>query len=120
MEIDWFERGSFHISPAAARRFYVLIISKQKRDSRTICILYPYIVRTVPFFLVQNDASFLFINIAHVTEIISYGRKYMKRNIKTNRVVCFILLKSLGEAVVDKTVTMDEMREALDFVCQDA
>lgn len=32
----------------------------------------------------------------------------------------FILLKSLGEAVVDKTVTMDEMREALDFVCQDA
>ena len=55
-----------------------------------------------------------------MTEIISYGRKYMKRNIKTNRVVCFILLKSLGEAVVDKTVTMDEMREALDFVCQDA
>ena len=32
----------------------------------------------------------------------------------------FILLKSLGEAVADKTVTMDEMREALDFVCQDA
>ena len=32
----------------------------------------------------------------------------------------FILLKSLGEAVVDKTVTMDEMREALDFVCKDA
>lgn len=32
----------------------------------------------------------------------------------------FILLKSLGQAVVDMTVTMDEMREALCFVCRDA
>ena len=96
MEIDWFERGSFHISPAAARCFYALIISKQKRDSRTICILYPYIVRTVPFFLVQNDASFLFINIAHVTENnIIWSQIYEKKYKKTNRVVCFILLKSL-------------------------
>ena len=93
MEIDWFERGSFHISPAAARCFYALIISKQKRNSRTICILYPYIVRTVPFFLVQNDASFLFINIAHVTEIISYGRKYMKRNIKNQPSGLFYFVK---------------------------
>ena len=68
VEIRQFKSGGRHVGRTVACLFYVRILGEQQGDSLTVYILYSYVVRTVSFFLVQNDASSLFLNLIHVAE----------------------------------------------------
>ncbi|MCO7113479.1 hypothetical protein NIB75_16160 [Bacteroides uniformis] len=61
----------------------------------TVRMFYPYVVRTVPCFLVQHDASPLFLNIVHITESNIITANIGKDKMQTNYTVGFILLKFL-------------------------
>jgi len=68
IEIRQFKSGGRYVGRTIACLFHVRILGEQQGDSLTVYILYPYVVRTVSFFLVQNDASSLFLNLIHVAE----------------------------------------------------
>ena len=85
-EIRQLENGSRHASGILAGHFHACILSEQQGDCPVSCILYPDIIHTILFFLVQDDAPSLPLSLVHVVEFCFMASKVVKkRYILNNR-----------------------------------
>jgi|GEM_PF-7068203 len=86
---------SEYIGGIVACLFHVCILGKQHGDSLTGYILYPYVIRTVSFFLVQYDAFSLFLNMIHMAECSVIQMQIYTKKQKNQQVGWFCFVKAL-------------------------